>query len=332
MTRVLEVEDLSVSFQTESGRLTAVDHVSFHLNKGETVGLVGESGSGKSVTSLALMRLLPQPWGNIDRGKIILHDGEVTTEIQSVKAPSLGKIRGRKMGMIFQEPMTALNPVQRVGVQLAEVFDLHFPNYSEQVRREKSVELMEKVGIPSPEKRLNAYPHELSGGMRQRVVIAMAVAAMPLVLIADEPTTALDVTIQAQILDLLRELQVEIGMSLFFITHDLGVVADFCDRVLVMYAGRIVESGRVLDIFQNPSHPYTRGLLSSIPRIDTEPKTRLSTIEGMVPTLAEMPSACRFANRCRMATEVCKQTQPKMRLISEGHMAACHHLENQDGA
>lgn len=315
---LLEVRDLAVAFDTDAGLLRAVDGISFSIPRGRTLGLVGESGCGKSVTALSILRLLPQPSGRIVGGEIRFEGADLAAATPA----DLLRIRGGRIGMVFQEPMTALNPVHRIGRQLSEVFLLHRTRDKAEAAR-LAVEMLAKVGIPSPEIRAQEYPHQLSGGMRQRVVIAMALACNPALLIADEPTTALDVTIQAQILDLLRSLQRELGMAILLITHDLGVVAEMCDEVVVMYAGRIAEQGPVEAIFARPAHPYTRGLLSAIPRLEAERKSRLATIPGLVPTLAEMPAGCRFTNRCPLAAPVCA-TQPPLETIAEAHTAACH--------
>jgi oligopeptide/dipeptide ABC transporter ATP-binding protein len=316
---LLEVRDLAVAFDTDAGLLRAVDGISFSIPRGRTLGLVGESGCGKSVTALSILRLLPQPSGRIVGGEIRFEGADLAAATPA----DLLRIRGGRIGMVFQEPMTALNPVHRIGRQLSEVFLLHRTRDKAEAAR-LAVEMLAKVGIPSPEIRALEYPHQLSGGMRQRVVIAMALACNPALLIADEPTTALDVTIQAQILDLLRSLQRELGMAILLITHDLGVVAEMCDEVVVMYAGRIAEQGPVEEIFARPAHPYTRGLLSAIPRLEAERKSRLATIPGLVPTLAEMPAGCRFANRCPLATNACSM-QPPLETLSDGHTFACWH-------
>jgi len=321
MSDLLTVRDLAVAFDTDAGLLRAVDGISFSIPRGRTLGLVGESGCGKSVTALSLLRLLPQPSGRIVGGEIRFGGADLAAATPA----DLLRIRGGRIGMVFQEPMTALNPVHRIGRQLSEVFLLHRTRDKAEAAR-LAVEMLAKVGIPSPEIRAQEYPHQLSGGMRQRVVIAMALACDPALLIADEPTTALDVTIQAQILDLLRSLQRELGMAILLITHDLGVVAEVCDEVVVMYAGRIAEQGPVGEIFARPAHPYTRGLLSAIPRLEAERKSRLATIPGLVPTLAEMPDGCRFANRCPLATNACS-IQPPLETLSEAHTAACWHHE-----
>ena len=323
MHSVLRVEDLSVSFELEAGLVNVVDRINFSVEAGETVGLVGESGCGKSVTALSVMGLLPRPAGRVVGGKVLLGDIDLLT----LPADSRQAIRGDRISMIFQEPMTALNPVQRIGRQLGESFRLHQPELDSNAITKQCVSLMDRVGIPAPDERLSAYPHELSGGMRQRIMIAMALATRPDVLIADEPTTALDVTIQAQILELLRELQSDYGMSVIFITHDLGVIAELCTNVVVMYAGRIAERASVGDLFREPHHPYTRGLLDSIPRMDTIPKSLLTTIEGAVPSIGELPTGCRFNNRCHFSDRLCQQSEPEMRNIGADHESACHHIE-----
>lgn len=317
---LLDVKNIVTTFDVEGHVLTALQDVSFHINQGETLGIVGESGCGKSVTSLSVMGLLPKPSGKTVSGSV-LFKGE---NLLNYSPEQMAKIRGHKMAMIFQEPMTALNPVYRIGRQIAEVFKIHFPKMTDQDILTKSVELLEKVGIPAPDKRISEYPHQLSGGMRQRVMIAMALACEPELLICDEPTTALDVTIQAQILDLIKELQKKNNMAVIMITHDLGVIAEFCDRVTVMYAGKVVESGQVVEIFKNPKHPYTKGLLSSIPTLDKPRKTRLETIKGQVPSLMNMPDHCRFENRCPYAEEICRTKQLVDEEISEEQVVSCH--------
>jgi oligopeptide/dipeptide ABC transporter ATP-binding protein len=317
---ILEVKNLVVAFQTESGLQRAVDGVSFQLKKGSTLGIVGESGCGISVTALSIMRLIPKPTGQYLGGQILFDD----TDILKLDPSMLHKIRGNKISMIFQEPMTALNPVQTIGKQLSEVYDLHWPEMGEVDKLRSSTEIMDKVGIPNPEKTLSVYPHQLSGGMRQRVMIAMALITKPDILIADEPTTALDVTIQAQILSLIGELKKQTGTSVIFITHDLGVIAETCDDVLVMYAGKTAEIAPIRDIFHDPKHPYTKGLLSSIPRLETIPKSRLKIIEGMVPALDEMPKGCRFENRCPNRMEICKSIPPPITRVDENHFVSCY--------
>nr|WP_234996112.1 ABC transporter ATP-binding protein [Pseudobacteriovorax antillogorgiicola] len=316
---ILRVQDLVTSFQTESGKLTALDGVSFEVRKGRTLGVVGESGSGKSVTSLSIMGLLPKPAGRIERGVVEFHGKDLT----KLSLAEMYRVRGNQVSMIFQEPMTALNPVKKVGRQLQEVFDLHFPSLNPKEAQERVVALLDKVGIPSPEQRAKEYPHQLSGGMRQRAMIAMALACEPEILIADEPTTALDVTIQAQILDLMKDLQESQGMSVIFITHDLGVIAEVCDDVIVMYGGQVLESAPVDRLFEKPHHPYTQGLLASIPRLEQVRKTQLKTIEGMVPSLQNMPQGCRFENRCPFAIPRCKEESPVFEQVSGDHQVRC---------
>jgi peptide/nickel transport system ATP-binding protein len=317
---LLDVQDLAVEFDTEAGRARAVDGVSFSVRAGQTLGIVGESGCGKSVTALSILRLLPQPMGRIVGGRILFRGQDLVAADQE----ALHKVRTGQIGMIFQEPMTALNPVHRIGKQLSEAIMLH-RQVSARTALEQSVELLSRVGIPSPEVRVGEFPHQLSGGMRQRVVIAMALACRPALVIADEPTTALDVTIQAQILELMKALQDEMGMSIILITHDLGVIAETCEDVLVMYAGRIAEVGSVEDIFHRPSHPYTRGLLESIPRLEYPRKSRLSTIEGMVPALMDLPAGCRFNNRCPHRGERCTLEAPALETVAGSHRVSCHH-------
>jgi oligopeptide/dipeptide ABC transporter ATP-binding protein len=315
---VLSVRDLVTTFDTDAGRLTAVDGVSFDVRRGRTLGIVGESGCGKSVTALSIMRLLPQPMGRIQGGRILFEGRDLAT----LPPAELHQIRGGRIGMIFQEPMTALNPVQPIGRQLSEVFLLHRTKDAADAWR-RGAEMLRKVGIPAPEIRMHEYPHQLSGGMRQRVVIAMALACEPAVVIADEPTTALDVTIQAQILELMQALQRDLGLAVVLITHDLGVIAETCDDVIVMYAGRVAESGPVEAIFDRPAHPYTRGLLDSIPRLEGTRKARLRVIEGMVPGLRDLPAGCRFQNRCPHRIDRCA-TAPALEAVGPDHAAACH--------
>lgn len=314
----LSINNLVTEFDTDEGRVRAVDDVSFTAHAGKTLGIVGESGCGKSVTALSIMRLLPQPMGQIVSGSVEL-DGVNLTQLP---IPEMEKIRGARIGMVFQEPMTALNPVHTVGRQLTEVLLIHKDITPDAAIRE-GVELLDRVGIPSPEVRMTEYPHQLSGGMRQRVVIAIALACKPDFLIADEPTTALDVTIQAQILELIKELQADMGMSVILITHDLGVIAETCDEVVVMYAGKVAEKGSVFDIFDRPAHPYTRGLLQSIPTLNTEPKSTLSVIDGMVPGLLDLPRGCRFENRCTFSQEQCINKASDLQTVNEQHQVSC---------
>ena len=301
------MRNLRVGFQTEEGLLTAVDDVAFTLESGKMMGLVGESGCGKSVTARTLMRLLEQPSGRVLKGEVLLEGRDVLT----LPLEAMRRIRGKEIAMIFQEPMTALNPVHRVGRQIVENILLH-QEIGANAALKRAVELMEWVGIPAPNERINDYPHQLSGGMRQRVMIAMALSCNPKILIADEPTTALDVTVQAQILDLIKRLQKDTGMAVILITHDLGVVAETCDDVAVMYAGRIVERGPVETVFRSPQHPYTKGLMGCLTRLDHPPKTMLPIIPGMVPGLRDLPEGCRFAARCPNphSDEVLTERQP----------------------
>ena len=318
---ILTVRDLSCGFHTEEGFTRVVDGMSYEVHAGTTLGLVGESGCGKTVSALAVMGLLPKPAGVLEHGEILLK-GEL---ISDSTTNTLASVRGRRIGMIFQEPMTALNPVHRIGKQLQETIEIYQPDLTQATRQARAIELLEQVGIPAPEQRLREYPHQLSGGMRQRVMIAMALSGNPEVLIADEPTTALDVTIQAQILELLSELQRSHGMAIIFITHDLGVVAQICDEVLVMYAGRIAERASAKQLFRTPRHPYTQGLIHSIPRLDTPLKTPLPTIEGVVPALNALPSGCRFSNRCSYTDKRCGTEVPELDRCQPNHEVACHH-------
>ncbi|WP_375321942.1 ABC transporter ATP-binding protein [Aliivibrio logei] len=317
---VLAVEDLVTEFQTDEGTVRVLDGVSFQVPKGKTIGIVGESGCGKSVTSMSIMGLLPKPYGNVVGGRILYGD----IDLVQLSTDKLYEMRGNRISMIFQDPMTALNPVHTIGKQINEVLELHRPDLDKKQRLAYSIEMLEKVGMPSPETRLHEYPHNLSGGMRQRVMIAIALACEPDILICDEPTTALDVTIQAQILELMKKLQNETGMSIIFITHDLGVVAEICDEVVVMYAGRVAEQAGIFELFDNPSHPYTKGLMSSMPSLSLQPKTELETIQGTVPSLSEMPSGCRFSTRCKYKQEKCESEVPMMSEISLLHQVSCH--------
>ena len=317
---LLEVRDLVTSFKTDSGVVRAVDGVSFEVPEGKTIGLVGESGCGKSVTSLSVMGLMPSPPGRIESGSI-RYDG---TELTTLPEKEMRRLRGRQIAMIFQEPMTSLNPVFSVGSQIREAIRVH-EKVGRKAAQARAIELLQRVGIPEPSERVSAYPHQLSGGMRQRVMIAIALAAAPRLLIADEPTTALDVTIQAQILDLLTELQRDLGTSILFITHDLGVVAEQVDEVVVMYAGKVVERGNTVDLFRGPKHPYTRGLLSSVPSYgDNASRDRLPTIPGVVPDLAQLPAGCRFQDRCPQVVERCHAEEPALLTDAEGRRSACH--------
>jgi peptide/nickel transport system ATP-binding protein len=318
---LLEVEGLKTWFRIEGGTAKSVDGVSFTLHRGETLAVVGESGSGKSVTSLSIMRLIPEPPGRIVEGTIRLHgrDG-VTRDLAQLGEPAMRAIRGNEIGMIFQEPMTSLNPVYTVGDQIGEALRRH-QGLSKRAAYDRAVEMLAKVGIPDPARRAAEYPHRLSGGMRQRVMIAMALACGPAVLIADEPTTALDVTIQAQILELMRRLQAELGMSILFITHNLGVVAEIADRVAVMYAGRVVEEGDVHAVFAAPRHPYTRALMASMPVMGS--RDRLAAIPGQVPSAANLPEGCAFAPRCPLAIDACRTAPPPLEDTGDGHRVRC---------
>jgi len=321
--KVLDVQGLRTQFFTRSGIVYAVDGISFSVNEGETVGIVGESGCGKSVTSLSLMRLVPNPPGKIVEGEVTLDvDGKVYN-VLAMPESEMRNVRGNHMAMIFQDPMTSLNPVLTIGNQLAEPLMIH-QGMSKTAARARAVELMQQVGIPGAEDRLDSYPYQYSGGMRQRVMIAIALSCNPKVLIADEPTTALDVTIQAQILDLMRNLNQNYGTAVILITHDLGVVAEMCQRVIVMYAGQIIEMAPVDELFNRPKHPYTLGLMNSVPRIGVDVKVPLKPIGGLPPDLRDPPIGCRFRPRCNRRTAKCEETPP---LIPMGpdHMAACWH-------
>ena len=312
---LLSVQDLTLEFRTRSGLVRALENVSIDVRKGETVGIVGESGSGKSMLALSIMGLLPHPI-TVRRGRVLLED----SDLLQLSGQQMRSLRGKDIAMIFQEPMTSLNPVMRVGTQIGEVLRWHLALQGDAARKE-AIALLRRVEMPDPERQIDAYPHELSGGMRQRVMIAMALAGRPRLLIADEPTTALDVTIQAQILELVRKLQRESSMSVLLITHDLGVIAEMCDRVAVMYAGRVVEMGSALDIFDRPAHPYTRGLLASRPRIAAGSEW-LRTIEGTVPGVGQLHDGCSFAPRCPLARDECR-TVPKLRSVGAAHEVAC---------
>ena len=315
---LLTVTDLTTHFRTDRGLARAVDGVSFTVDRGETLGIVGESGCGKSVTSLSIMRLVPDPPGEIGKGSSVRFEGRELLELPEAE---MRKVRGNDIAMIFQEPMTSLNPVYTVGEQIAESFRLH-RQASRTDAWARAVEMLRLVGIPSPDRRAHDYPHQLSGGQRQRVMIAIALSCDPDLLIADEPTTALDVTIQAQILALLADLQRRLGMALILITHDLGVVAQVCDRVAVMYAGRIVEEGPVGRIFEDPRHPYTQGLLRALPRLD-QPSHELAVIPGQVPSPTDWPSGCRFRPRCPFVWDLCAVTEPDLLEAATGHRARC---------
>ena len=328
MPDLLQVKDLQTSFFTPEGEVRAIDGVSFEIGEGKTLGLVGESGCGKSVTSLSIMRLIPSPPGKIVGGEIFYRG----RDLLRLNNEQMRKIRGNEISMIFQEPMTSLNPVFTVGNQIGEAIQLH-QGLGKRETRKKTIEMLRLVKIADPESRVDSYPHQLSGGMRQRVMIAMALSCNPSLLIADEPTTALDVTIQAQILELMKELQQKIGgMALLLITHDLGVVAEQADDVAIMYAGKIVERSSTRAIFSRPFHPYTVGLLNSLPGIGGLKKKRLDAIPGMVPSPLNLPSGCRFRDRCPRAQEVCAQTEPPLEEKEPGHTVACYfpHSETRE--
>lgn len=318
MPPLLKVENLETSFFTKAGQIKAVDGISYSINKGETLGIVGESGCGKSVTSYSIMRLLSYP-GQVTGGRIIF-DG---VDLCGLSEENMRQLRGKRIAMIFQEPMTALNPVLTIGQQITEQVLAH-ENISPKQSRERAIDLLNKVGIPSPAQRVDAYPHQMSGGMRQRAMIAMAISCNPDLLICDEPTTALDVTIQAQIIDLLLKLQEERGMAMQFITHDLGLIAEVSDRVVVMYAGKIVEEAVAGEIFYHPVHPYTRGLVKSIPRVD-EKQEKLYTIEGVVPSYLDLSRGCRFQNRCPNRIDICSLKEPVLEAVVNDHEVACYH-------
>ncbi len=316
--KVLEVKDLNTHFFTDEGVVKSVDGVSFHIDSEETLGIVGESGCGKSVTSLSIMQLVPNPPGKIVGGEILFQGDNLLK-----KTPDqMRKIRGNDIAMIFQEPMTSLNPVYTIGDQIAESIILH-QKLTKREAFQRAVDMLRLVGIPSPERRAREYPHQMSGGMRQRVMIAMALSCNPKLLIADEPTTALDVTIQAQILDLMRKLKSEFHTAIMLITHDLGVVAEMTDRVAVMYAGKVVEECDTVDLFREPLHPYTTGLLESIPRLDVGTQEKLHVIEGTVPNLLHLPQGCSFAPRCPKAMDICRREAPVLTEVSDGRKVSC---------
>ena len=328
---LLRVKELVTSFRTEEGVLRAVDEVSFDVPEGGTVGIVGESGCGKSVTALSILRLIPHPQGVIERGKIELRG----KDILGLTEREMQRVRGNDISMIFQEPMTSLNPVYTVGAQIIEAIRLH-QKKSRSEARARAIEMLKLVGIPSPETNVDAYPHQMSGGMRQRVMIAMALACEPKLLIADEPTTALDVTIQAQILKLIGDLRERLGMAIVLITHDLGVVAEVASHVIVMYAARVVESAPAASLFAHPRHPYTRGLLKSLPSFEPLPpdpetgrRPRLPVIEGIVPDLRQLPAGCRFADRCPMVIDDCRKAEPALAPVGGDttHLARCIRAE-----
>ncbi|MCH8194777.1 MAG: ABC transporter ATP-binding protein [Chloroflexi bacterium] len=318
MAPLLQIKDLRTSFFTDDGVVKAVDGVTYDVEEGETLGLVGESGCGKSVSALSILRLIPTPPGRIVGGEVIF-EGE---DLLKVDEDQIRHVRGNQIAMIFQEPMTSLNPVLTIGRQLTEALELHLSMASSDATQ-RAIELLELVGIPEAATRINDYPHQFSGGMRQRVMIAMALSCNPKLLLADEPTTALDVTIQAQILEILARLSREMGTSVVIITHNLGVVARYADRVNVMYAGKIVESATAEDLYAKPRHPYTVGLLTSVPRLDQERKTKLKVIEGVPPDLINLPKGCSFEPRCSFSVDRCKDEIPPLMQVGEKHQAAC---------
>ena len=329
MVPLIEIKDLKTTFYTEAGVVHAVNGVDFMIEREKTLGVVGESGCGKSVTALSIMRLIQAP-GRIENGEILFYrDGDVLdlTTLES-KGPEMRSIRGNEIAMIFQEPMTSLNPVYTIGNQIMESIMLH-QRMGRKEARDKAVKMLQAVGIPSPEQRIREYPHQLSGGMRQRAMIAMALSCNPSLLIADEPTTALDVTIQAQVLKLMNDLRTEFKAAIMFITHDLGVIAQMADDVVVMYLGRIVESAKVKDIFHDPRHPYTQGLMNSIPSLVSTKEESLVPIEGVVPDLLEVGRGCGFESRCPHAMEICKKQIPYLTEVAPGHMAACWLFANE---
>ncbi|GIP48177.1 Oligopeptide transport ATP-binding protein OppD [compost metagenome] len=321
MEPILQVKDLHVSFQVKGGEVKAVRGMNFEVGKGETVAIVGESGSGKSVTAQTIMRLIPSPPSIIKQGEIVFQGQDLLKKSDK----QMESIRGKDIGMIFQDPMTSLNPTIKVGRQITEVLIKH-QNMSAGEAKKQAVEMLKLVGIKNAEARFNQYPHEFSGGMRQRVMIAIALACRPSLLIADEPTTALDVTIQAQIMDVMKEMQSRLGTSIILITHDLGVVAGMCDRVIVMYAGEVVETGTKWEIFKNPQHPYTKGLLRSMPRLDQKKGEPLIPIIGTPPDLIKPPIGCPFAARCDQAMKICERIDPSATVFSETHTARCWDL------
>ncbi|MGM9950257.1 MAG: ABC transporter ATP-binding protein [Lysinibacillus sp.] len=326
MTRkvLLDVKGLETTFFTDDGAVKAVDNIHFHVHEGEVLGIVGESGCGKSVTSLSIMRLIPSPPGKITAGEVLL-DGK---DLVNLSDKEMRSIRGKDVAMIFQEPMTSLNPLFTIGNQLIEAIRIHNKSWSKKKATERAVEMMKLVGLPRAEELIHEYPHQLSGGMRQRVMIAMALVCDPKVLIADEPTTALDVTIQAQILKLMRELNARLNTAILLITHDLGVVAETCERVIVMYAGQVVEEAPVSEIFKNPQHPYTKGLIQSVPDMRFK-KDSLYSIPGSVPKPGSIKEGCRFAPRCEYATERCMKEAPSLYRTSDVHQARCFLVEEE---
>lgn len=326
MAPLLQVKNLVTQFKVDKGTIIkAADNVSFHIDEGETVAIVGESGSGKSVTSLSVMQLVPDPPGKIAGGEILLRGEDMLT----MTPAQVRSIRGNEIAMIFQEPMTSLNPVMTVGRQITEPIRLHM-KLDQKAAEARAIELLRRVGIPDPDKRMQTYPHQLSGGMRQRVMICMALSCNPKLLIADEPTTALDVTIQAQILDLIRSIRDTERTSVLFITHDLGVVAEIAHRAIVMYAGNIMEMAPVKQLFKDPLHPYTRGLLNAIPKLSTPRRQKLYTIQGIVPDLSDLPRGCVFSTRCETRLGICHEKRPPLRRLPDGREVRCFQVEGGD--
>ena len=325
--KVLEVEDIHTRFHTRDGTIYAVNGVGFDLDEGELLGVVGESGCGKSVTMLSMLKLLPMPPAEIVSGRACL-DGK---DLMALDAEELRRVRGAEVGFIFQDPMTSLNPVLTIGYQLMEPLRTHL-GMGRSAARQRAVEMLDRVGIPSAQDRLSAFPHQFSGGMRQRVMIAIALACNPKLLIADEPTTALDVTIQAQILDLIKDLRRQFGIAIIWITHDLGVLAGLADRIVIMYAGKIVERADVSSLYGRPQHPYTRGLLGTLPRLDGTRADRLATIPGQPPHLSEPPRGCPFASRCPHAFDACRRENPPLLQVGDGHEVACWYDIDAGGA
>lgn len=319
MEKILEVENLRVSFHTYAGEVQAVRGISFYLKKGETLAVVGESGCGKTVTSKSLMRLIPEPPGEIKKGSKILFDGK---DISLMSERELRELRGSDISMIFQDPMTSLNPTMTIGKQISESLIIH-RGMSKTEAMNEAIKMLDLVNIPDAATRAHQYPHEFSGGMRQRAMIAIALACNPKILIADEPTTALDVTIQAQIMDLISDLQVKLGTAVILVTHDLGIVADVADRIQVMYAGQIIEHGTIDEIFKTPQHPYTWALLQSVPRLDTKNKDKLYSLRGTPPDLIKPPIGCPFAARCEFCMQICREEMPEVTTLSENHEVCC---------
>ena len=323
---ILQVKDLKTYFYTDAGTVKSVDGVSFDLHKGEILGIVGESGSGKSVSNLSIMNLIPSPPGKIESGEVLFH-GE---DLLKMSQKKLRSIRGNRISMIFQDPMSSLNPFLRISTQMIETIQLH-QGLNKKDAKAKAIEMLKMAGIPAAEERIDCYPHQFSGGMRQRVMIAMGLSCKPEILIADEPTSALDVTIQAQIIDLMTDLTKQLGTAVIMITHSLGVVAGMCDTINVMYAGRVVEHGATKDLFASPKHPYTQGLIKSVPRLDKETAGRLYSIPGQPPNVIDLPPCCPFYPRCEKAKDICKKKYPPLKQFGNGHCASCWlYAENKE--